>query len=478
MVEPRPAAACIIMRENGEILLARRSTSMKFMGGHHVFPGGRIDEDEGAMHVVDAPDELQGRAIHAVAREVFEETGLLTVRGTLPDRDTLEAARSELLAGETGFDGILARHGLRVWAEDFEPAGVWVTPPRSPIRFDTQYYLYRHQGDRAEVLRMGEMISLDWLHPNEARKQWHLGQIQLPTPVAHTLRMIGAAPYPAFLDLLAEGADRRSGFDNRFELRRGIQVVALKTQTLPPATHTNCVLIGEREVLVIDPGAGDEQELAFLKEQLDQIVEFGGTVKAVILTHSHSDHVEGAVFVRDLYKVPILAHEAVGSQVKFSIDRSIVDGECISSAGDPEWLLRAVHTPGHDPGHLCFLEESTRTLIGGDMIANPGTIVVSLDSGGNMTHFLESLERLIDLDATLVIPAHGMPMDDPREKLQEHLDHRLWREQKIKDALAEGVTGIGELLSRVYNDVPKTVHPLAEHALRAHLARIEAEAKD
>ena len=44
MVEPKKAAACIIMNEEGSVLLGRRNPSLRFMAGHHVFPGGRIDE--------------------------------------------------------------------------------------------------------------------------------------------------------------------------------------------------------------------------------------------------------------------------------------------------------------------------------------------------------------------------------------------------------------------------------------------------
>lgn len=476
VVEARLAAACIIMRDGGEVLLAQRNTTMRFMGGHHVFPGGRIDDDESTRHVVDAPNEAEASAIHAVAREVFEETGLLPVRGKLPAPEAIETARGKLLDGGATFDDILESHSLKVHAEDFEPAGKWVTPPVSPIRFDTRYYLYRLRTDQEAVLREGEMTSLDWLHPTEARRQWHLGLIQLPTPVAHTLRAVGAVPYPDFLDFLVNGADRRADFENRFELRRGVQVIPLKSRTIPPATHTNCVLIGEKEMLVIDPGSNDETELAFLKEQLDHMIELGGEVRAVVLTHSHMDHVDGATFVREQYGVPIWAHEATAKQLKFSVDRHIADDERLVSSGDPDWSLRAVHTPGHDPGHLCFLEESTGTLIGGDMIANPGTIVVSLEYGGDMNDFISSLERLIELECTFVIPAHGMPMENPKEKLEEHRDHRLWREQKIKDVLAQGSTALKDLLSRAYDDVPEHVLPLAEHALKAHLARLGVDA--
>ena len=53
MVEPRKAAVCIVSNEAGAVLMGRRNTSLRFMPGHHVFPVGRINKDEGTAHVVD-----------------------------------------------------------------------------------------------------------------------------------------------------------------------------------------------------------------------------------------------------------------------------------------------------------------------------------------------------------------------------------------------------------------------------------------
>ncbi|HXY35931.1 MAG TPA: NUDIX domain-containing protein, partial [Planctomycetaceae bacterium] len=101
-VEPKPAATCVLVRGDGEpeVLLARRNAALRFMGGHHVFPGGRVHEGESASRVANAPNQQQARAIQAAAREVFEETGLLCVRGTLPPLEVVQDARRRLLAEE------------------------------------------------------------------------------------------------------------------------------------------------------------------------------------------------------------------------------------------------------------------------------------------------------------------------------------------------------------------------------------------
>lgn len=481
-VVPKKAAACILVRHTPEfqVLLAQRNKSLRFMAGHHVFPGGRIDDDEGDAHVINADSPDRAAAVHAVAREVFEETGILCVEGDLPPREAAREWRRKIIEDRKQFDAFLDEFGLTIDADRFERAGSWVTPPFSPIRFDTQYYLYHVPEGQTGELVPGEMIALDWLSPEEARRRWRRGEVHVSTPVAFVLQQFAAVGYPKAMAFLMRPSEREPGRHNRFEVRRGITVVPLKTRTIPPATHTNCVIVGEKELYVIDPGSLDSGELDHLRKQLDHFIELGGRITAVVLTHSHRDHVEGVPFVRDTYEVPVWAHEATGKQTPFPIDRFIADGEVLESAGEPPWRLRAIHTPGHDPGHLCFLEESTGTLICGDMMANPGTIVVSLEFGGDMTQFMQSLEKLMDVPAKLLLPSHGQLLGKPREKILEHLEHRRWREAKIKAALDSGADSIPALLAKVYDDVPETAHKFAEHALRAHLHRLGVEigAKD
>ena len=184
--EPRFAAACIIVRGDSEprILLAQRSASMKFMAGHYVFPGGRIQDDENIARVVDAVDAAHARAIQAVVREVFEETGLLCVRGQLPSAESLRAARSRLLQGELDFHDLLSEHELTIAAGDFETAGEWLTPASSPIRFATRYFLYQLADDQQEELIEGEVIALNWFTAAEARARWLSGELKISTPVA------------------------------------------------------------------------------------------------------------------------------------------------------------------------------------------------------------------------------------------------------------------------------------------------------
>ncbi len=471
---PKTAAACILLRGEAQpqVLLARRNAALRFMGGHHVFPGGRVNDDEGFSGVVHAACNDVARAIHAAAREVFEETGLLCVRGTRPPREIVQAARRRIIDGEARFADFLAQSKLQIDAADFQAAGEWVTPSFSPIRFATRYFLHRLAVDQHEELIEGEIVGLDWLGPGEARDRWHRGEIRLSTPVAYTLRQLAAAPLPRALEFLARGTERSPGEHNWFEIRRGITLVPVKSRTLPPATHTNCLIVGEKALYVIDPGPADEAERAHLRRQIDHLVDLGGKVEAILLTHSHPDHTSAAEELRRVYGVPIMAHPAAAAQLSFTVDRQLHDGEVLHSSSDSRWKLRCIHTPGHDPGHLCFLEESNQALLVGDMLANPGTIVVSRQYGGDMSAFMHSLERLLELECKLVIPSHGHPAGRPRELIREQLDHRLWREEKIKRAHEKGAATFDELLASAYDDVPEQALRWARHSLDAHLAKL------
>ncbi len=532
-VEPIKAAVGIILTNEPEprVLLARRSQALRFMAGYHVFPGGRIDDEEPTAPVINALDTTEARAVHAVAREIFEETGLLVgiardvresgigcrvsetqspvshcssashytpdVRRSglsaepytlkaesspeFPKPETqfpipdLHTARTAILNSTDTFESFLTRNNLVLDATQFQFAGDWVTPAIAPIRFDTRYYIVRVHEATGEDLHIGEIDALDWYTPAAARQAWREGAIQLPPPVAYVLQNLAAYSFPDVLDHLRDCGEHTGDRPSKMEFANGIYMLPLRSPTIPPATHTNCIIIGERDLYLIDPAADDAEERALLTRQIQMLLDLGGTIKAIIISHSHPDHISAAEFCREQFGTQIWSHKTTEEQIAFKVDAYIEDGDTIEIPGSPNYRLTAIHTPGHDPGHLCFIEETTRTLIAGDLIANPGTIVVSLDHGGDMTQFIDSLERIANHPGyDTILPAHGMPLTKGPEKIRNHLEHRLWREQKIKDALATGAIAISDLLALAYDDVPPETWPLAEFSLRAHLKRLDS----
>jgi glyoxylase-like metal-dependent hydrolase (beta-lactamase superfamily II) len=319
--------------------------------------------------------------------------------------------------------------------------------------------------------------------PTMARGLWRRGDILLPAPVAWILQQIETFAMPEALVPLRRTAHLPGDRPARIEYRAGINVIPVRAPALPPADMTNCVVVGERELYVIDPGTTEHGERHLLVQQINELLAHGRRVAAILLTHSHIDHVASAEFLREAYGAPIWAHANTAAHVKFSVDRLLEDGDLILVEGDPDWRLRCLYTPGHDSGHLCFLEETTRTMICGDMIANGSTIIVSISHGGDMDDYLKSLDRLLTEDYNLMIPGHGMVFfEDPKRIVRYYIEHRLKREAKVKAALeaarAEGDVSVRGLLKRAYDDTPEALWPLAEHSLRAHMKRLGAPLPD
>ena len=177
-----------------------------------------------------------------------------------------------------------------------------------------------------------------------------------------------------------------------------------------PLRYVSVYAFGTSEGLVlIDAGWGAEESWLALRDGLESIGAGVADVRGVLVTHMHFDHVglagrvrqasgawiamhpaDQAVFARPDYRSaeravtveteflcrlgasPAEAATAVGTAAdweKFTTiaqpDRLLTDGEL---ADVPGWKLRAVHTPGHTPGHLCFVDERSRRLFSGDHV--------------------------------------------------------------------------------------------------------------
>jgi glyoxylase-like metal-dependent hydrolase (beta-lactamase superfamily II) len=253
----------------------------------------------------------------------------------------------------------------------------------------------------------------------------------------------------------------------------GVRVRPLRTPTLPPAAHTGCYVVGPSlgsgTLVVIDPASpyGDEQTA--LDAWLDAEADAGRPVALIALTHHHGDHVGGAAHLAARLGVPVAAHAETARRLAgiVPVERVLEDGEELDAGGV---TARAVFTPGHAPGHLCF--QVGDALIAGDMVAGIGTILID-PSEGDMIDYLASLARMASLRPASLLPAHGPVITDAAGKIREYVMHRLMREERVVAALREATPAKPDaLVPLAYADTPRPLWPLAERSLISHLVKL------
>jgi len=231
---------------------------------------------------------------------------------------------------------------------------------------------------------------------------------------------------------------------------------------LPPASHTNAWILGEDNVVVVDPASPWPDEQDALISALD-----GLNVSAIFLTHHHHDHIAGASQLRREKNAPILAHPHTCEHVPFAVDTKVDEGFTIDTESE-SW--RAIHTPGHARGHLCLISDS-HDVIAGDMIAGVGTIVLDPPEG-NLGDYLCSLQRLIDLDPRTLFPAHGPDLTDPQTTLTHYIKHRRMRTDQILEALKQRKqpSQPHDLVYSVYGtSISNAIMPVAARQVLCHL---------
>ncbi len=478
---PRDAAAVILLDRPSDPLVywVRRHARMAFQGNFHAFPGGQREPSDADIRVVNGASAELDAACVAAVRELFEETGVLVARGAEGlDSSQRSELRCRLNDGTSTFSDVLDENGLTVDGALLAAAGRWVTPPFSPRRFDTYFFTaWLPEGQQVEQLN-AELDHGEWLRPAEAVGMWEESRVLVAPPILHAMRTLAGG----FEDLEARFSsipEARGGLVRRIEFRPGILLFPVRTPTKPPATHTNCYVVGDREVVIIDPASPYDDERDALDAFVDELIGVEGRrVKEIIASHLHPDHIGGIAHLAGRIGVPVAAHRLTAEALegKLKVDRWIQDGERMTLAGNPEIDLRAVHTPGHARGHLCFFEERHRALLTADLIVGLGSVVIDPPEG-NMLDYLASLAKVRALEPSVIFGAHGPAVGDPIAKIDEYVSHRLEREQQIVGAIAAGDRTPEAIVARVYTDVPEKLHALAARSVIAHLEKLRDEGR-
>lgn len=492
----RKTAAALFLTRPGpygpEVFLAERAPELRFFGGYHALPGGTLGPADAAGGI-DADAALERCAV----RELFEETGLLLHQvvaanaGTdqLVDVRRLMVAQDEAsaAAAPAAFADLLA--GARAPAR-LQPVCRIETPPFAPVRYDTVFYhvpmeAVRHgtSGTEPDIWK-GELVGGRFWHPSAALDAWRRGDLLLVPPVVILLELLEQhGTLDAFCAAAAQLAEGyRNGRLHQVRFVPGVVLAPLRTPTLPPATTTNCYIVGREELWVIDPGSPEPAEQQRLLDLLDELCAKGARLGGILSTHHHPDHVGGINALSNARNLPVRGHPITMERLPTGhrVGAPLADGETValgtSPDGKPGWHLRAIHTPGHDRGHLCFHESRYDTLVAGDMLSTISTIIVDPPEG-HLATYLASLDRLLQEPMQALFPAHGPPQRDGQKLVRQYLRHRRQREASLVEALKAGPATTEQLLPRVYWDADPSLHRFAIRSLLAGLEKLAEEGR-
>lgn len=266
----------------------------------------------------------------------------------------------------------------------------------------------------------------------------------------------------------------------------GVRRVVAPNPGIMTGPGTNTYILGDEEVALIDPGPDDDAHLDAILEAV------GDRLRWVVVTHTHIDHSPlsvrlaaatgaeqlgfgpappGLAVVAGADRLNLDAHD-----MAFQPDRRLGDGDRLVIPG---LRLTAVHTPGHASNHLCFELDGTGLLFSGDHVMAGSTVVIA-PPDGDMTAYLQALQRVADLRPRRIAPGHGAMIEDPGAVLEDYLTHRRSREAQVVEALraaGAGGTTTGELVEALYAQVPEALHPVARYSMWAHLRKLSEEGR-
>jgi glyoxylase-like metal-dependent hydrolase (beta-lactamase superfamily II)/8-oxo-dGTP pyrophosphatase MutT (NUDIX family) len=482
---PKDAAAIILLRpntnpDNPEVFWVKRSHKLAFLGGFYAFPGGQLDPPDLDVCVDNSPNADTAAMISCAARELFEELGVLAARGagslTSGQRVSL---LDDLTSNRMSWPELLRHYELHLDASDFTFVGRWVTPPFSARRFDTWFFLVTCPPKQEPKVTPGELELGEWIPARAGYARWLNSEVLAVPPILHALKTLGGGLTGDLLERFLAIPQTHREPVRRIEFRPNYICFPVRTPTKPPATHTNCYLIyTSKTLLIIDPGSPYEDEQIALHKAVEELLAESRSLHSIVLTHVHPDHVGGVNALKTYFgDVRVCAHAETAKTLAGQIEvaQLLEDDDQLVLAGEPQIVLRVLHTPGHARGHLCLHEERTGTLISGDNIVGLGSVLIDPPEG-NMSAYLASLRRMRDIpNVSIIFGGHGPAIANPYEKIDEYINHRLERETKILDAVRAGAATPKEIVAAVYTDVSPKAHAMAERAVLAHLQKLEAD---
>ncbi len=216
-VTPKKAVTVILLREKKsegfEVFLLKRHEKSSFMGGNYVYPGGRVDRDDGSLETCSlcrgiTPEEAcrtlatsfspEESIAHWIAgiRELFEEAGVLFAYNRIGDSiDLISPAdqerflhyRHSLEKGDLTICEMAREEKILFALDQLHYYAHWITPEAHTYRFDTRFFIARHPEGQVASHDMKETIAGTWITPRHALDENLNGEIALSPPTVKTI---------------------------------------------------------------------------------------------------------------------------------------------------------------------------------------------------------------------------------------------------------------------------------------------------
>ena len=267
---------------------------------------------------------------------------------------------------------------------------------------------------------------------------------------------------------------------------QGILVIFAESSLWPNPANI-FVIPDDRGFSMIDVGGRGDSGYNHLMSGLRHLGLKLPDLHTVVLSHAHPDHMGAMTYILEEVHPRVLIHSldvvsalnpanlhytfdiplakekyaSSGEHQDFDLLKFFDDFGCSMSAveeveeiheGDVIGLgnfeFEIILTPGHAPGHISLFEKRTNILLAGDLVGNSPAWYTP--SSGGLTGYLESLDKLEPKDASLLVPSHGMIMDNPSQAIGRIHDKLLKREKILMEALKNEPKSFMELNAALF----------------------------
>jgi len=238
-------------------------------------------------------------------------------------------------------------------------------------------------------------------------------------------------------------------------------VLDKKLGSLAPKVY---LVAGQRGAL-IDSAYGDE-------EAMNEVVKYTEQVGCanpsyIIITHAHPDHISGAAMLSRKTGAKLVLHSA--EKTDLPINRTVEDGDVISLESID---IEVIHTPGHNPGHMCLYIRKDRIMFTGDHVLADSTTALQ-PPWGDVAQYVNSLKKLLSYDIDLMLPSHGPPVTEPKKRVNELIRHRQEREEQVIVTLRKGKNTLTDIVEAIYPHLTGFFYTVARGQISAHLVKLE-----